>query len=91
MMGEFHKTVKIYTIEPEQELLIPLLYQAFESEGIPVQIRSFHDSAYDGLFVGQRGAAAVYVFENDRGPAEKLLEAFLKSTHTEDNHDTGDE
>ena len=77
MNEEFHRTVKIFTLDSGQETLIPLIYDSFEKEHIPVQIRSFHDSAYDGLFVGQKGAAAIYVFEEDQERAEDLLNQLL--------------
>lgn len=32
-----------------------LLSQALEEEEIPFRVRSFHDTAYDGLFQAQRG------------------------------------
>jgi deoxyribose-phosphate aldolase len=46
--------------------------QALDVEGIPHLLRSYQDSAYDGLFVHQRGYASLYVEEADLARAQEL-------------------
>jgi hypothetical protein len=40
-----------------------LINQTLSEEGIPCLIRSYHDTAYDGIFIPQKGWAAVMVPE----------------------------
>ena len=46
--------------------------QALTVEGIPHRLRTYEDSAYDGLFVSQRGYASLYVDEADLARAQEL-------------------
>jgi len=46
-----------------------------DSAGIPHIIRSFHDSAYDGLFQGQQGWGALLA---DKKHEKKILELLRK-------------
>ena len=78
-MYEKEKTVCIFTLEKEHESLIPLIEDAFNKEDIAMQIRSKYDTAYDGLFVGQKGIGDLYVFDKDKERAEKILEQILTS------------
>lgn len=78
-MYEKEKTVCIFTLEKEHESLIPLIEDAFNKEDIAMQIRSKYDTAYDGLFVGQKGIGDLYVFDKDKKRAEKILEQILTS------------
>ena len=50
--------------------------QALGVDGIAYRLRSHEDSAYDGLFVSQRGFAALYVEEADL-PRARLLDQGL--------------
>src|SRR4030043_39830 len=47
--------------------------QALKEAEIPFMMKSFHDTAYDGLYIPQKGWAVVMVPENLRAEAEKLL------------------
>ena len=78
-MDSTEETVKIYTLDKEDELLLPLIKEAFKRENIPLQIRSKYDTAYDGLFIGQKGLADLYVFNKDEERAIALLTEILKS------------
>lgn len=40
-----------------------LIAQTLRQEGIACMIRSYHDTAYDGIFIPQKGWAAVMVPE----------------------------
>jgi len=78
-MYEKEKTICIFTLEKEHESLIPLIEDAFKKEGIAMQIRSKYDTAYDGLFIGQKGIGDLYVFDKDKEQAEQILEQILTS------------
>ena len=79
-MNQTESTVKIYTLEKEDEVLIPLIKEAFDKEDIPLQIRSKYDTAYDGIFIGQKGLADLYVFKKDEYKSLDLL-AEIKESH----------
>jgi len=46
---------------------------ALEQEGIPVVVRTFQDTAFDGLYVAQKGWGNVEVPESDRARAERIV------------------
>ena len=77
------ETVKIYTLNKEDEILLPLLLQAFEKENISLQIRSRHDSANNGIFIDQKGLADLFVFTKDEKRALILLNEILDSANPE--------
>jgi hypothetical protein len=83
-MDKAAETKKIYTLNREDEVLIPLIKEAFKKEDIPIQIRSKYDTAYDGIFIGQKGLADLYVFEKDEHRALVLLAEIKESNITED-------
>ena len=64
--------VPIYTLKNQIEAQV--IGQALESEGIEFIIRSFDDSAYDGIFIAQKGYGQVLVEEKDRERAERVIE-----------------
>jgi hypothetical protein len=84
MMNQTEETVKIYTLEKEDEVLLPLIKEAFKKEEIPLQIRSKYDTAYDGIFIGQKGLADLYVFKKDEQRAVDLLAEIKESHQSED-------
>ncbi len=49
--------------------------QALGAEGIDYRLRTFQDTAYDGLYVSQKGYGVFYVEEADKARAEALIEA----------------
>jgi hypothetical protein len=83
-MDSTEETVKIYTLDKEDELLLPLIKEAFKRENIPLQIRSKYDTAYDGIFIGQKGLADINVFNKDEQRAIALLTEILKSNKPEE-------
>ena len=44
-----------------------------EQEGFTVMVRSFHDTAYDGIYQAQKGWGYVEVPANERERAEKIV------------------
>ena len=83
-MNKAIETVKIYTLNREDEVLLPLIKQAFNKEEIPLQVKSKYDTAYDGIFIGQKGLADLYVFTKDEARATALLKEILESNSEQD-------
>ncbi len=52
---------------------------ALEQEGITVLLRTFEDTAYDGIFVSQKGWGYVEVPRSELERAEGIVEAFLSA------------
>ena len=82
-MGNF---IKIFVVENQFEA--DLVSQALQEEGIPIMLKKFSDTAYDGLYIPQKGWAAIMVPEECRTLAEKVVsefkEAFSKRGHVSD-------
>ncbi len=76
-MNDEEKIVKIHTLEKEHEYLIPLIQETFDSENISFRVKSKYDTAYDGIFVGQKGVGDIYVFEKDKEKAETIVNDIL--------------
>jgi hypothetical protein len=64
--------------------------QSLEEAGIPFMIKSFLDTAYDGLFIPQKGWGAVLVPGEYLASAEKLI-LEVKATFKEEARDEPDE
>ena len=58
-----NKWVKVHTIESIFEM--DLIKDALDNEDIEYSIKEYKDTAYDGLFVLQKGYAALFVREKD--------------------------
>jgi hypothetical protein len=71
------KIIRIATLSTEHESTLPLIRAEFDKENIIYQIRSHHDSAYDGIFLAQKGLADLYVFSEDKNRAEEILNNLL--------------
>lgn len=56
-----------------------------EDEGIPHRIRSFHDTAYDGLFQFQLGWGAIYAPGHHKLTVLELLEKMRAEDDDGDN------
>ncbi len=71
----------------ENSFEVDTIKAALEQEGIPVLVRLFEDTAYDGIYVAQKGWGYVEVPQSDKGKAEKIIDdislAFLEQQ--EDN------
>lgn len=64
------RITRIVTLRNEAEAGI--LQAALEERRIPHVIRTFHDSAYDGLYQVQRGWGAVEADEEHRAAIEEV-------------------
>jgi hypothetical protein len=58
--------------------------QALEKEKIPFLIRRYSDTAYDGLFIPQKGWAAVMVPAESLERAKAIIEAVRKDFQGQD-------
>ena len=63
--------------------------QALREAGIPFLIKSFLDTAYDGLYIPQKGWGVVLVSEKDREEAERLIAEVKKTFVKEEEDETG--
>ena len=64
--------VKIFVLQDRFEA--DLIEKELDGEGIPVLIRSFKDTAYDGIYIPQKGWGEVRVPEKDRERAQEVIE-----------------
>ena len=76
-MKNMEKTIKIYTLNKEDETIIPLIEETFKDKNIPIEIRSKYDTAYDGIFIGQKGLADIYVMKRDKEEGLTILQDLL--------------
>jgi hypothetical protein len=77
-MSKEKKTVCIATLSMEDESTLPLIRAELDKAHIAYQIRSHHDSAYNGLFLAQRGLADLFVYQQDKKRAEEIVKSLLK-------------
>lgn len=68
---ERNKQVNIHTIENIFEM--DMIRDALDAEGIPYTIKEHRDTAYDGLFILQKGYASLFVLENDKDRALDIV------------------
>jgi hypothetical protein len=73
--------VRLYTVGNRFEA--DLLLHALEQEGIPVRLRTYEETPYNGLFVPQRGWGALFVPADDEHGARELIHRVLASTPEE--------
>ena len=64
--------------------------QALEEAQIPFLVKSFLDTAYDGLYIPQKGWGAVMVPEELREKAERII-LEVKTSFREEGRDETDE
>ena len=77
MALEQQDMVRIHTAENRFEA--DLLVQALRQENIPVLLRRFEETAYDGLFVTQMGWGALLVPGDYEEEAASVVSRLLKS------------
>jgi hypothetical protein len=61
-------------IKPENEAEANVIKSILEENGIHAEIRSFRDTAYDGLFQSQYGWGVIRVAEADAEEAKKIIQ-----------------
>jgi hypothetical protein len=69
-MGQ-EKWKKIHVIESIFEM--DMLKDALDKEGLEYSIKEYKDTAYDGLFVLQKGYASLFVREKDEETAKSIV------------------
>lgn len=74
-MAQKEKLVSIYTFKNKVELA--MLKKALEEAGIQVMIQSFDDTAYNGIFISQKGVAKLWVYQKDAECAEEIVKEQL--------------
>jgi len=63
--------------------------QALQEAGIPFLIKCFLDTAYDGLYIPQKGWGVVMIPEKNREEAEKLISEVKKTFIKKEEDETG--
>jgi hypothetical protein len=66
-----NKWIKVHTVENIFEM--DVLKTALERESIEYMVKGHKDTAYDGLFILQKGYASFFVKEEDQGRAEAVV------------------
>jgi hypothetical protein len=73
--------VKVATVDNKFEA--DVLTNTLQKECIPVMVRSFHDTAYDGIYIPQKGWGIILVPAEDKDKAEEII-ASVKGSISED-------
>ncbi len=60
---------------------------ALEREGISVMIRTFQDTAYNGVYIPQKGWGSIEVPLPDKERAEQIIKEFILAFPDEDTSD----
>ncbi len=63
--------------------------QVLREAGIPFLIKSFLDTAYDGLYIPQKGWGVVMVPAKNQEEAERLISEVKKTFVEEEKDETG--
>ena len=79
--------VKVGTVENRFEG--DRISQALKEAGIQFLIKSFMDTAYNGLYILQKGWGAVMVSEKNKEEAERLIFEIKKTFVKEEDDETG--
>ncbi|NOX97000.1 MAG: DUF2007 domain-containing protein [Nitrospirae bacterium] len=79
------ETVLIYTFQNVIEE--SRIRTALEEEGVEVLVRSFEDSAYDGIYTLQKGRGEMRVFEKDVEKAKRIIEECCKQTDIDEERE----
>ena len=75
--GDAKSLVKVFILKNWFEA--DIIKGELEKEGIPVLIRSFRDTAYDGIYIPQKGWGEVRVPEKDKKRAEEIIDILEKA------------
>jgi hypothetical protein len=70
-------------IKPENAAEANLIKMILEENRIAAEIRSFHDTAYDGLFQSQLGWGVIRVSEEDYHEAKRIIEEWKNASPEE--------
>jgi hypothetical protein len=81
--------VRVHTVGNRFEA--DLLVHALEQEWVPVRLRIYEETPYDGLFVPQRGWGALFVPVEDEEKARNLIKRLMETTTREPRFQSTDE
>ncbi|MGD9159447.1 MAG: DUF2007 domain-containing protein [Desulfobacteraceae bacterium] len=70
-------------IKPENEAEANVIKMVLEENGIAAEIKSFHDTAYDGLFQSQYGWGVIRISEEDFREAQRIVDDWINSSPEE--------
>ena len=70
-------------IKPENAAEANVIKMILKENGIDAEIKSFHDTAYDGLFQSQYGWGVIRVSEKDFPEAQRIVEEWKSATPEE--------
>jgi type III secretory pathway lipoprotein EscJ len=70
-------------IKPDNEAEANVIKSILKEHGIPAEIKSFHDTAYDGLFQSQYGWGLIRVSEADFPEAQIIIQEWKNASPTE--------
>ena len=76
------RLIPIYTLANRFEA--DLLMDALHREGVPAILRSFEETAYDGLFVPQRGWGQILVPEEYVPAAHEVIAPLLQELQSDE-------
>jgi hypothetical protein len=71
-----NKWVKVHTVESIFEM--DVLKDALDREDIEYVVKEYKDTAYDGLFILQKGYATFFVREKDEAAAKPVIQQIKK-------------
>ena len=70
-------------LQPANEAEANVIKSVLEEHGIYAEIKSFHDTAYDGLFQSQYGWGLIRVAEKDLSEAQRIVEEWRSAAPEE--------
>ena len=70
-------------LKPENQAEANVIKSVLEEHGIVAEIKSFHDTAYDGLFQSQYGWGLIRVAESDLAEAQSIIEEWRNAAPEE--------
>jgi len=70
-------------MKPENEAEANVIKSVLAENGIYAEIKSFHDTAYDGLFQSQYGWGLIRVAEQDLPEAQRIIEEWRSAAPEE--------
>jgi type III secretory pathway lipoprotein EscJ len=70
-------------MKPANEAEANVIKSVLEEQGIYAEIRSFHDTAYDGLFQSQYGWGLIRVSESDFAKAQRIVREWRNASPEE--------
>ena len=70
-------------LKPENEAEASVIQSILKENGIVAEVRSFHDTAYDGLYQSQYGWGVIKVSDDDLLEAQRVVEEWKNASPEE--------